>query len=186
MPARDVTAAEICRLCSLETGGCCRCPEPETPGFPLSPAELERLMAHAHLADSTEDADSPLERVSMPAPNSLEFLAAMEALLPRHKKAIAALFPSGGTYRKPKLRPSGDCVFRSNKGCRLPRKARPWYCNLFPLWMRGEGVMLMNPEGCRLREATASPAEAMRLMGTCAPDVRLQFADLLRDWNWNP
>ena len=183
MVSQDVTAADICRECSLQTGGCCRSVDPCAAGFPLSLPELERLMAYAGLADQSVEAESPLDRVSMTAPNDTEFLQAMNALLPRHKKAIAALFPPGGVYRKPRLLPSGDCVFRSEQGCRLPREARPWYCKLFPLWMRGQAVMLMNPDGCRLRQVTGSPIEAMRLMSTSAPEVRLLFAAMLRDWN---
>ncbi len=177
---------ELCRVCSLETGGCCRVPDPLTPGFPLSGPELERLAAHTHLtapADPPEAPVDPLKRVAMSAPNSPEFLAAMGVLLPRHKRDIAALFPEGGTYCKLRLDPAGHCVFRGENGCRLPHEVRPWYCRLFPLWMQGGSVVLMHPEGCRLRDVAGTPLEAMRLLGLRAPEVSLLFEALLRDWS---
>ena len=82
--------------------------------------------------------------------------------------------------------PSGDCVFRGEAGCRLPREARPWYCNLFPMWVRGEVVMLMDPDGCLLRRETRSPVTAMRLLEMTAADVRRLFAGMLREWNLKP
>ncbi len=190
MSARMLTAAIICRECSCADGGCCRSPTPETPGFPLSPAEVDRLAAYAHLAHRPPGEGTitqiPLERVTMTAPNSPEFLEALEALLPRHKQDIAALFPADGAYRKLRTLPSGDCVFRGEAGCRLPREARPWYCNLFPMWVRGEAVMLMNPDGCRLCRKARSPVTAMRLLEMTAADVRRLFAGMLREWNLKP
>ncbi len=186
MAGLDRTAALICRECSLATGGCCACPDQSEPGFPISPAEVERMAAYADLAAPAGGGADPRERVVMSAPNNPEFLSALEALLPRHKKAIAALFPAGGAYARPRLTAAGDCVFRGEAGCRLPREARPWYCRIFPLWMRGEAVTLLDFGDCRLCLETRSPVEAMRLLGMTALDVRTLFAAMLRDWNINP
>ncbi len=190
MSARMLTAAIICRECSRADGGCCRSPEPEAPGFPLSPAEVDRLAIYAPLADRPPGKGTieqiSLERATMTSPNSPEFLEALEALLPRHKQDIAALFPADGVYRKLRTMPSGDCVFRGEAGCRLPREVRPWYCNLFPMWVRGEAVMLMNPDDCRLCREARSPASAMRLLDMTASDVRRLFAGILREWNLKP
>ncbi len=114
--------------------------------------------------------------------NSPGFTAAMRRLFPGGGKRVGELFPEGGRHLRLRTRADGSCVFWGSEGCRLPRRARPWYCLLFPGWVQGTSVTLFTSEGCLISGRAAGPAHGLALMNVGAEDIRALHARLCRDW----
>ena len=181
--------SHICAECSQQTGGCCRTDPAEVIYcFPLSTPELDRLLPHAHLADGYDAVMPPENAVSVAEPNTAEFLSAMKALFPHEQQQVTDLFPpkisdgSPALHFRIKTRADGSCVFLTPKGCCLPRQARPWYCLLFPAWVKKNTLSFFMSEVCLAARQASSPAEGAALVGMKPADAFALFKLLLHDW----
>jgi Fe-S-cluster containining protein len=184
--------------------------------FPLSAPEWRRLRPYAALAGDLSPEISqeistagarpakafrPLEKgwpasAASPPPegdavcaaekNSPEFFQAMLRLFPGEKVLLKQLFPADQRHFRLRLRPDGSCVFQGAKGCRLPRGVRPWYCRLFPAWVRGRTADLFQSESCLIARRAVSPAQGLELLSTTAGETRRLYEALREDWGLSP
>lgn len=157
----------VCARCAVCGPACCLVePGREHLCFPLSPAEIERIAPHApaiawHVSETT----------------SPELLDVLQSLFPAEAAMIAAIFPAGGAHERLATDPSGRCLLLSDSGCVLPVHARPRHCALYPFWMRGQSLMLLDSECLAIREARGT-AMILRSLGMTPARVRELFAGL--------
>ena len=107
---------------------------------------------------------------------SAKAIAAAEALHP----ALARTMNNGRRLRL-KVDAKGACCFLTPSGCGLPRRARPIFCRLYPVFVAPQGeLVLMLDETCLAQEAAASPEEVLGRLGQSEKSLRNLHARLLR------
>lgn len=130
--------AHVCLRCAQVNPTCCRLtPGQEDLCFPVSEIERQRIVEFG-----------PRMCGLTGARNSKAFLSNMVRLFPRERVRLAALFPPHGEHLRLATLPDGRCAFLGQKGCILPREARPYYCRLFPFWVSAGAVTAFDASGC--------------------------------------
>ncbi len=105
-----------------------------------------------------------------------ELIASAEELHP----ALARTMNNGRRLRL-RVDAKGTCCFLSPKGCSLPRRARPIFCRMFPVFVEPQGeLVLMLKEGCLAQEGAACPEEVLKRLGQTEKGLRNMHARLLR------
>ncbi|MBZ2170805.1 YkgJ family cysteine cluster protein [Nitratidesulfovibrio sp. SRB-5] len=172
-PAPDPSA---CARCAAQGTTCCS----TTPGeeefcFPLSRSEWERIVEWCdHVGGFATER------------NTRPFVDGMKRLFPGEEAAVEALFPLHGEHLRLAVDRRGDCAFLGTEGCRLPREVRPWYCRLFPLWMRGERITLFTPDHCVVVREGRTLSGVLAAVHLTEKDVRLLFGRLRLAWGLTP
>ena len=170
--------AFVCLRCAAVNPTCCRMdPTCAHLCFPLSAPEKDRLSPHARAMGLPAAA---VEKTSE------EFLQAMRSLIPDRKRRINTLFPIPGEHLRLPTAPDGACLFLSEEGCRLPGSARPWYCQLFPMWIRRERLDMFLPGDCLVAREARSLKNSLELLAMTREEVRNLYAALCRDWGLTP
>lgn len=201
----------ICARCAAKGTTCCHLGWGDEVCFPLSDAELGRILPFvADLAPrAIPNLPPDLQKLALLAlkqgetknsstgqtvslalldallpqvPNSTEFISAMHGLFPLEKAEIARAFPPDGSHRQMASPKAMGCAFLSAEGCMLPREARPWYCRLFPFWILGGKLNAFQAEGCLAVQEERSIKGLLQCFGTTANDVVKMFAALKIDW----
>lgn len=164
----------ICARCAAANPTCCRtAPESFNSCFPLSDAEKHRLAPYASTLGV------PAAEVEE---NTPEFLALMRTLFPDKPDVLANGYPLGGVHWRLPLSSDGSCLFLREKGCFLPRSARPWYCQLFPLWIREGYFVRMTPEACLLTHEVKRLGDVFTAIGLTKEQAKDFYKALCRDW----
>lgn len=202
---KNKKARYVCRRCALEAPTCCRLgPEQNDAGggcdcFPLSRNEHGRIAsAIAKAKGKVPDAGALLliksassaadnltgkEGWCVDEPNSPLFVKAMCKLFPKEKKRVKELFPQDGTHLRLSLMPDGGCAFLSEHGCALPRRARPWFCRIFPFWAVSGTLQCFHAEDClAVRENSGNFTALMGAFDSSPQDIMERYAHLRRDW----
>ena len=165
----------VCARCAEKYQTCCHA----EPGdlelcFPLSDSEWEKVQAAA------PDIDGALQVANTP-----EFVDTLKRLFPSDWKRIDAQFPAHKTHRVLRSNEKGYCVFLTETGCALPRAARPWFCRLFPFWVRGDEFTMFTAQGCLVCRETDTVEDSLELLGMTKPEVRELFASLREAWGFD-
>ena len=166
---------------------------PAVPGdgqrFAVEEAEAAALAEELALRE-TEPAAGPVpsdgDRVAAAEENMPDFIASMHALFPDQKERIGRLFPRKGRHLTLRTRKDGSCVFLGAEGCRLPRRARPTYCLLFPAWVIGDSLTLFLSQDCLISQRARGPAHGITLLGEDPAHIRQLHSRLQRDWGLAP
>ena len=155
--------------------GCCVLkPGEEKVCFPLFPEEVERISKHlGH------------RRWLAREPNLPEFIQVMKRMFPLDQNALDGLFPPEADHHRLGTDSRGRCVFLEDTGCSLPRGVRPYHCRIFPLWMRGRRLMVLDAQ-CLARQEAGSLEELLESLGTSGPQVRRLFKRMRRAWGLPP
>ncbi len=170
------TDPNVCARCATQGTTCCHVePGNEEFCFPLSQSEWERIMEYCHEEESVAE-----ER------NSLPFLDIMRRLFPSRNHKADLLFPKNGMHLRLASDSKGYCAFLTPQGCRLPREVRPWYCLLFPFWVRGDTLTMFTATGCLVCRETRTVEESLLLLGTTEHEVRHIFNQLRLAWGFAP
>jgi Fe-S-cluster containining protein len=157
-----------CALCHASGRGCCRLAArgPENV-FGLTQAEIKAMAKASGLAANqftVSDQASP------------ELIAQAEALHP----ALARTLNHGARLRL-KVDSHGICCFLKPDGCSLPRRARPIFCRMYPVFVAPQGeLVLIFKEDCLAQEGAASPEEVLKRLGQTEKSLRNLHARLLR------
>lgn len=164
----------VCFRCALVNPTCCRTDPTHTHAcFPLSVAEIERLAPHALEcgvpAFQTEE-------------NTQAFLNLMRFLFPDRRAELDKAFPLRGQHYRLPLDADGKCMFLLEDGCSLPRSARPWYCQLFPVWIRKGFFDRFAPEACLVTHEARSLGEVFEAVGLTREKAKEMYLALCRDW----
>jgi Fe-S-cluster containining protein len=114
--------------------------------------------------------------------NTPAFIKAMKRLFPGFVHHVEALFPLRGKRWRLATNANGDCVFLGPEGCRLPRDARPWYCKLFPIWLKNGRFDLFTATECVVMEEAHTLAQALQAVQLTAEEARELHVCLYRDW----
>ena len=164
----------ICARCAMQGPSCCRTnPAVSNKCFPLSEAEktrLEPFAATLGVASAGEEENTP------------EFLQAMRVIFPGRGKILPRVFPPDGTHWRLPLGEDGECLFLREEGCALPRDARPWYCQLFPLWVIGKSFDRFLPEMCLLTHEAPRLQDVFSALHMTKEQARTLYVSLCRDW----
>lgn len=164
----------ICIRCAAVNPTCCKTPPAKRANcFPLSFAEEERLLPHAlKLGLPSHEVEE----------NTPEFVKLMYALFPDRRAAVRKGFPKEGTHMRLPLGEKGECLFLREDGCALPREARPWYCQLFPLWVRNGFFDYFVSESCLLAQEAKNLGDVFALLGISREETKALYHALCRDW----
>jgi len=158
----------ICALCHALGRGCCRLAAggPDSM-FGLTRAEI-KTMAKASGAAPEEFMVADRARTGV--------IATAEALHP----ALARTLNHGRRLRL-KVEAGGVCYFLGHGGCRLPRRARPLFCRMYPVFVAPQGELtLMRDEACLAQSEGAGPREVLASLGQSEKELRALHARLLR------
>lgn len=183
----------LCAKCSIESGGCCKTnPREAVYCFPISRAEVKRILPYAQLSEKTNETIAPMEGepegtelICAKEDNKLEFIDAMKSLFLGKDDKVDELFPKGGEHFRLRLKKDGACVFLSDQGCRLPRSVRPWYCLLFPAWFQGEFITIFYSDKCLAIRGLQDPVKALKRIGMEPEEALYFFNKLLVDWGFS-
>ena len=164
----------VCARCATVNPTCCRTdPARSDKCFPLSEAEKERLLPHA----ASLGVPAAMEEENTP-----EFLKLMRTLFPDKARELARAFPPGGTHLRLPLAGDGSCLFLQEDGCSLPRDARPWYCQLFPVWVLENFFDRFLPEACLLTREARRLQDVFTALGLRRDEAKALYRSLCRDW----
>ncbi|MDL2210026.1 zinc/iron-chelating domain-containing protein [Desulfovibrio sp. OttesenSCG-928-O18] len=167
-------ASFICVRCAAVNPTCCRMdPAASAKCFPLSSAERDRLLPYAETLGVV-----PAETEE----NTPEFLGLMRILFPDRRAALAKAFPEGEPHLRLPLDDAGNCLFLQEDGCFLPRDARPWYCQLFPIWVRKDYFDRFAPESCLLTHEASRLADVFAALGLTRERAKEMYRALCHDW----
>ena len=157
----------VCARCAVCGPACCIVPpEREHLCFPLTSADIARIAPHA-----------PAIPWHVSEPNNPGLLHTLTSLFAEDAAYIRAMFPPHGEHQRLATDERGRCLLLSDSGCVLPVAARPLHCLLYPFWMRGQSIMLMDTDCLALDEARGT-AMLMRSLGMTPAMVRELYADL--------
>lgn len=170
--AAPVSDADACSRCAEASGTCCTL----TPGqeefcFPLS--ERERA--------DMEAAGAGPEMFCTQA-NTQAFLDNLCRLFPGEGPRVSALFPTEGFHDRLAVAPDGACRLLGPQGCRLPGEARPYYCRLFPFWIRAGRQMYFEFKDCQALRESRGGAGLLRRLGMTEAGVFDLYHRLREAW----
>jgi Fe-S-cluster containining protein len=166
-----MTNPHVCARCSAIQPSCCIIKsEEEGICFPLFPEEVERISAAAGH-----------ERWMAHEPNSPKFIEVMKKMLPLDRERIPELFPAGGVHPSLGVGEDGTCFFLGPEGCVLGRETRPYHCRLFPLWMKGSRIMVLEAD-CLARREARNLDGLLASVNLTRDAVRDLFSRLRRAW----
>lgn len=175
-PTENADDPHVCARCAQVGTTCCYVePGNEEYCFPLSKSEWERIVDFCNEEGGFGE-----------SPNTKPFVDTLKRLFPRDTKKLDALFPEHGTHMRLGSREDGTCFFLTSTGCRLPREVRPWYCLLYPFWVRGSMLTMFTAMGCLVCRETMTTKEALDLLGMTNKDVRTIFGRLRLAWGLDP
>jgi len=162
-----------CARCAERFGSCCTL----TPGqeefcFPLSASERAGMEAAGAQAEHFAAQE-----------NTAGFVDNLCRLFPGEDAALKALFPLGGAHHRLAITAKGACRLLGGAGCVLPRAARPFYCLLYPFWIRGGLVMYFEYERCQALQEGRGAGSLMRRLGVTETDIRQLHRGLRKAWN---
>jgi len=168
-PVRD---ADACRRCAEATATCCcLTPGQEEFCFPLSGLERAAMEAAGAGADMFFIQD-----------NTPAFVDNLCRLFPGEEAALQALFPVGGAHDRLALTPAGACLLLGPEGCRLPRQARPFYCRLFPFWIRSGRQLYFEFKDCLALRESRGGAGLLKRLGMTETGVFDTYHQLREAW----
>ncbi len=162
----------ICAQCAACGRTCCTLlPGNEELCFPISQAEQEMILDWG----GTEELFDQL-------PNSPAFRNSLDYLFPEDRVRLRELFPKGGLHKRLGTTFTGECLLLGPQGCRLPRANRPWYCRIFPFWVRFNEVHVIPSPSCPgVRKAPGKEA-CLELYGLDEADILEIFRQLRLTW----
>lgn len=165
----------VCARCAEIQTSCCEI-NPGEDGllFPLFPEEVERICKYTGREDWVVN-----------EPNVDRFAAVMKRAFPHDAAAVEAIFASTENHQRLGLTKDGVCVFIGEKGCTLPRNVRPYHCRLFPLWMRGKRIMVLEAV-CLARREAKSLDQLLESIRTDRAEIRETFRLLRKSWGLPP
>jgi len=161
-----------CQRCAEIGPTCCSLdPGDEDSCFPLSRPEWERIV------NWSEDLGAFAE-----SPNSPTFINTLRIFFPGENQKIAGLFPEYAWHMRLAVDQKGACLFLGSAGCKLPREMRPWYCRIFPFWVRKGKVILLNANKCLAFRETRTIRPALALFDTSTEDILQLYGQLRLAW----
>lgn len=162
----------ICAQCAALGRTCCTLlPGNEELCFPISAAEQQMIL---------DWGGSP--ELFAELPNSPAFRNSLDFLFPEDRLCLRELFPKGGRHKRLGTTCTGECLLLGPQGCRLPRENRPWYCRIFPFWVRFGEVMVIPSSSCLgVRQAPEKDA-CLALYGLDDGAVLEIFRRLRQTW----
>ena len=164
----------ICARCAAQGPTCCRMDIANSNAcFPLSQAEKIRLEPYA-------------AALGVPAAgveeNTPEFLRLMRVLFQDRREVLDRAFPLGGSHWRLPLENDGACSFLREDGCALPRDARPWYCQLFPLWVMGTAFDRFQPTFCLVTREAPRLRDVFTTLNMTPEQAKNLYISLCCDW----
>jgi Fe-S-cluster containining protein len=168
-PAPDTDA---CTRCAENCGTCCTlAPGNEQYCFPLSPCERADM----------EAAGAGPETFYCQA-NTPDFLDNLCRLFPGEGAKVREVFPAEGVHDRLAVSPAGACLLLGPQGCRLPREARPYYCRLFPFWIRTGQLMFFEFKDCLAVRESRGGAGLLKRLGMTEKGVFDLYHRLREAW----
>jgi Fe-S-cluster containining protein len=170
---RDIP--HICASCSLQFRTCCRCDPDEfiIPTF-VSIPEIERI-------ESVMGRDIR-ENEMIHTDNTPEFIREMLSLFPDNTNSVIKRFPTGGKHYALSMKKNGGCVFLSDTGCRLDNRCRPLFCQLFPVWFRGEKIIRFIKDDCLAIIGNYDNDQLLALFGLSRDSAFGLYQKIRDDW----
>jgi len=174
-----VPVGDVCARCaSVSDTCCCLTPGQEEHCFPISAPERQAMQ------DAGAGDDALFTQENTPA-----FVDNLARLFPGEDTTLRALFPLGGQHHRLNLVPAQGtdgpmlaCRLLGPQGCTLPRQARPYYCRLFPFWLRGRSVLYFEFNQCQAVRERRGPGQMYLALGMSEKLARELYASLRTAW----
>ncbi|OBQ46631.1 hypothetical protein [Halodesulfovibrio spirochaetisodalis] len=165
----------VCERCAEKNKTCCHAdPQNVEFCFPLADSEWEKIKVAAPDVDGANV-----------LPNTPEFIKTLKRLFPHDINKIDTQFPANETHRVLQSNEKGYCVYLTEQGCQLPREARPWFCLVYPFWVRGKELTMFTAQGCLVCRETDTVEESLELLGMDESRVREIFSSLRSAWGFD-
>ncbi len=171
-PAAPAPEADACSRCAEGSGTCCSLvPGQEEYCFPLSERERADMLA------AGAGPEMFFSQANTPA-----FVDNLCRLFPGETEKVRALFPAGAVHDRLAVSPAGACQLLGPRGCRLPHEARPYYCRLFPFWIRAGRQMYFEFKDCQALRESRGGAGLLRRLGMTETGVLDLYNRLREAW----
>jgi len=115
-------------------------------------------------------------------PNTAGFVDNLSRLFPGEGVHIHELFPPEGVHDRLAVDADGACLLLGPEGCRLPREARPYYCRLFPFWIRSGRQMYFEFKECQALRESRGGAGLLKRLGMTETGVFDLYHRLREAW----
>ncbi len=86
-------------------------------------------------------------------------------------RAHQGAVPAGGFHDRLAVTKAGACALLGRQGCRLPRSARPYYCRLYPFWIRDGRQLYFQFSQCLAQKEAAGTAALLSSRGLTNADI---------------
>lgn len=180
MRGDTLTNIDICQKCYLNNTSCCTLKSNQaekTMVPPVSPAEIKRM--HTFLDDKKNDG------IVVERPNSAFYVNQILNLFPGMEQSVYAAFPEDGTHFE--LKTTNDtCVLLGEKGCMLPKTARPHFCSIYPFWFFEDEPQLFQDADCLALQNCNTVAEVFLSLGTNPEMLKQIYSGICQDWELSP
>lgn len=126
----------VCAQCAKIYPTCCTLSQEKGILFVLSPAEIKQI---ANYVQKKNFFKTEL--------NSAQLVQSLIAIFPDQKKDIIRIYPPNNYHFTLALK-QDKCYFLGEKGCLLPRQIRPFFCRIYPFWVRERRITLFKDNQC--------------------------------------
>jgi len=154
----------ICKECHENIKGCCRFfDEPNSIEIGISLPEAYKISQATGL-----EIDQFLQKDNIDS-----FL--VDSLARTIHPIFNKIFYKGIRYKLKTI--DNNCVFLTEAGCKLEKRIRPFYCNLYPFWLMPDEDrlrVLINHE-CLAQQRAANISDLLKMFGINRNDIINEF-----------
>ncbi len=160
-----MTDPDVCRRCAAIHPTCCRHAAGEEQFcFPLPEAEYAALRRFG-LSEEAFAREA----------NTAAFVRHLARLFPG--APVDKAFPPDKSHRRLATR-NGACTLLGPSGCTLPRRLRPLFCRIYPLWYHATQLTAFANPHCLAVHEAPSLRQLCRIIGTNPATVNKQVTQL--------
>ncbi|WP_027178827.1 YkgJ family cysteine cluster protein [Maridesulfovibrio bastinii] len=164
----------VCARCARLGTTCCEITTgSEELCFPLSDYERERILKYA-----PDNGGFALEA------NSAVFIENLYKLFPDERRDVNSIFPAGEFHYRLAVNDNGACVFLGSEGCTLARDIRPFYCRIFPFWVIGKSISVLESSDCLAQTENKTPGGMIRSVCLDLEEILNIYGQLRTAWGF--
>ncbi len=164
----------ICTKCAKTNSTCCSITNKgNNTIFPLSKKEINKIQTYIknnHFFNIQE--------------NNYLFISKLINLFPTEKKNILKKFKIKNNLNNQKQQKKNfqfyhftlklkqnKCYFLSKEGCLLPRKIRPFFCQIYPFWVIENKIIVFNDMDCLAIKKYKSISNLLKVFKTSQDEI---------------
>lgn len=164
----------VCARCAHQGPTCCEITSGSAEVcFPLSDFERERIEKCA-----PDNGGFAIQA------NTAVFIENLYKLFPDERRQVNNLFPVNEVHTRLAITDQGKCGFLGDEGCILAKEIRPFYCRIFPFWVIGKSVSVLESSTCLAQLENKTPGGMIRSLCLDLEEIFLLNEQLRKAWGF--